>query len=214
MTSSMYSAQTDRFVHDRLPPPAQLPTPLPGRAIADPANLVDVLFSRAIHNGHADRPMLRSDKLTLSYADALAQVNQIAQVLTEDFALVPGNRVLLRGGNSIGMALAWLGVVQAGLVAVASMPLLRAKELGEMIDKAQPSLALCDASLLEELQTAQSKSKTLQTIVPFNVTSKPGALADLCAKKDGQFTPCPTATYWPPARPGPTMFSRPRRRTS
>ena len=44
-------------------------------------------------------------------------------------------------GNSIGMALAWLGVVQAGLVAVATMPLLRAKELGEIIEKAQPKLA-------------------------------------------------------------------------
>ena len=194
MTSSVHSAQTDRFVHDRLPPSEQLPTLLPGRAITDPANLVDVLFSRAIESGYADRPMLRSDKITLSYADALARVNQIAQMLTEDFALVPGNRVLLRGGNTIGMALAWLGVVQAGLVAVASMPLLRAKELCEIIDKAEPVLALCDASLLEELQLAQSQSKTLQTIIPFNLMNEPGSMAVLSAKKDGHFTPCPQTT--------------------
>ncbi len=85
-------------------------------------------------------------------------MNRIAQVLTEDFGLQPGNRVLLRGGNSIGMALAWLGVVQAGLVAVATMPLLRAKELGEIIEKARPALALCDAGLLEELQAAQAQA--------------------------------------------------------
>ncbi|MGH8848123.1 MAG: AMP-binding protein, partial [Polaromonas sp.] len=147
------SAQTDRFVHDRLPPQEQLPTlvyPLPELRIPAHANLVDTLFAKAFREGHAGRPLLRSDRITLSYADALARVNRIAQVLTEDFQLVPGNRVLLRGGNSIGMALAWLGVVQAGLVAVATMPLLRAKELGEIIEKAQPALALCDASLLEE----------------------------------------------------------------
>ena len=197
MTPSIHSAQTDRFVRDRLPPAAQWPrmvySLLPGLAIADQANLVDVLFSQAISKGYADRPLLRSDKITLSYADALARVNRIAQVLTQDFGLVPGNRVLLRGGNSIGMALAWLGVVQAGMVAVASMPLLRAKELGEIIEKAKPALALCDATLLEELQIAQAQSQTLQTIIPFNLMNEPGALAVLASQKNGQFTPCPTA---------------------
>jgi 2-aminobenzoate-CoA ligase len=79
-------------------------------------------------------------------------------VLVQDLGLVPGNRVLLRGGNSIGMALAWLAVVKAGLVAVASMPLLRAKELGDIIDKAQPTVALCDARLQDELQLAQART--------------------------------------------------------
>jgi hypothetical protein len=59
---------------------------------------------------------------------------------------VPGNRVLLRGGNSIGMALAWLAVVKAGGIAVATMPLLRARELGDIIDKAQPTLACATRS--------------------------------------------------------------------
>jgi 2-aminobenzoate-CoA ligase len=194
--SKVPSAQTDCFVHDRLPPPDQWPKlvySLPELRIPDQANLVDVLFSRARAQGHADKPFLRSDRITLSYADALERVNRIAQVLTEDFHLVPGNRVLLRGGNSIGMALAWLGVVQAGLVAVATMPLLRAKELGEIIDKARPSLALCDASLLQELQAARDQGGLLGTIVPFNLMNEPGSLAVLSAQKDGHFKPCPTA---------------------
>lgn len=194
--SKVPSAQTDCFVHDRLPPPDQWPKlvySLPELRIPDQANLVDVLFARARAQGHADKPFLRSDRITLSYADALERVNRIAQVLTEDFHLVPGNRVLLRGGNSIGMALAWLGVVQAGLVAVATMPLLRAKELGEIIDKARPSLALCDASLLQELQAARDQCGLLGTIVPFNLMNEPGSLAVLSAQKDGHFKPCPTA---------------------
>lgn len=195
-TSSKPSAQTDRFVHDRLPPPALMPEllyPLPEMRIPDQVNLVDTLFNKAMQGGHGDQPMLRSDRITLSYADALDRVNRIAQVLVEDFKLVPGNRVLLRGGNSIGMALAWLGVVQAGLVAVATMPLLRAKELVEIIDKAQPALALCDATLLDELETANSQTGTLQAIVPFNLMNEPGSLAVLSAQKDGNFKACPVA---------------------
>jgi 2-aminobenzoate-CoA ligase len=190
------SAQTDRFVHARLPPPEQLPRlayPLPELVIPDQANLVETLFEKALQQGHANRPMLRSDTCTLTYAEAQRRVNQIAQVLTQDFKLVPGNRVLLRGGNSIELALAWLGVVQAGLVAVASMPLLRAKELGEILDKAQPALALCDAGLLEELQQAQAKSGALQTILALNATHAPGALFAMADQKSGQCAPCPTS---------------------
>ena len=189
------SAQTDRFVHERLPPPDQWPRrvyPL-DCSIPAQANLVETLFNRAFQNGHADRPMLRSDQMTLSYADALAQVNRIAQVLTGDFGLVPGNRVLLRGGNSIGMALAWLAVVLAGGVAVASMPLLRAKELGEIIRKARPVLALCSSVLLEELHIAQAQTGTLHTVIAFDQMNAPGSMEALSAQKDGRFTPCPVA---------------------
>ena len=187
-------SQTDRFVHDRLPAASQLSHmlyELPELQDTAQGNLVDVLLGRIADRGLSDRPFLRSDRITLSYDDAAERINRIAQVLTEDFGLVPGNRVLLRGGNSIGMALAWLGVVKAGLVAVATMPLLRAKELAEIIEKAQPALALCDATLLDELQAAKAQSEVLKTIVPFNLMNEPGSLAVLSAQKDGNFTPCP-----------------------
>ncbi len=190
------SAQTDRFVHDRLPPPgqrAEMRYDLPELCIADQANLVDVLLAQIEARGLMDKPFLRSDRITLTYADASERINRIAQVLTEDFGLVPGNRVLLRGGNSIGMALAWLGVVKAGLIAVATMPLLRAKELVEVIDKSQITFALCDATLMDELNTARAQSTTLSTIVPFNLMNESGSLAVLSSQKDGHFKPCLTA---------------------
>ena len=191
-----HSAQTDRFVSDRLPPlevRPQMRYDLPELRIADQANLVDVLLAQIEAQGLMDKPFLLSDRITLTYADASERINRIAQVLTQDFGLVPGNRVLLRGGNSIGMALAWLGVVKAGLIAVATMPLLRAKELGEVIKKAQINIALCDATLMDELNIAKAQSATLTTIVPFNLMNEPGSLAVLSSQKDGVFKPCLTA---------------------
>lgn len=195
MTASN-SAQTDRFVHDRLPPVearAQKRFDLPELCIADQANLVDVLLGHIKARGLMDKPFLRSDEITLTYADASGCINRIAQVLTEDFGLIPGNRVLLRGGNSIGMALVWLGVVKAGLIAVATMPLLRAKELGEVIEKAKIHVALCDAMLMDELNIAKAQTATLKTIVPFNLMSDAGSMAALTSHKDGDFKPCLTS---------------------
>ena len=151
------SAQPDHFVHDRLPAPEAWPTlryDLPELQIANQANLVQALFDQAQRAGHIDRPLLRGPHRTYTYRDARTEAARIAEVLTQDHGLVPGNRVLLRGGNTVEMALAWLGTVYAGLIAVATMPLLRAGELGSIIDRAQPTLALCEGRLLAELQAA------------------------------------------------------------
>ena len=190
------SAQVDRFVHDRLPAPDQWPRlqyDRPELQLPDQLNLVEELLDKAAARGWGDRPMLRSSRIVLSYAQARERVDRIARVLTEDLGLVPGNRVLLRGGNSIGMALSWLAVVKAGLVAVATMPLLRARELGDIIDKAQPVVAISDARLLEELQLAQRDHPVLATILKFNAVDDPQDLGALAAAKPGDFSACPTA---------------------
>lgn len=193
------SAQTDRFVHLRLPPTEQWPAlryELPElRALqqASQLNLVHELLDKAMDKGWADNVLLRSPTRTLSYRQARAEVDRRVGVLRHGLGLEPGMRVLLRGGNSIEMALAWLAVVKAGLVAVATMPLLRAKELGEIIAKAQPVLALCDASLLIELQQAQSQHPVLATIVPFNEDANPQSLGALAAQQPDHCAPCDTA---------------------
>jgi 2-aminobenzoate-CoA ligase len=194
--SASASAQHDRFVHDRLPPAAQWPQlryDLPELKFAGQLNLVHELLDNAQAKGFAERPLLRSSRITLTYADVQDRVDRICRVLTEDLGLVPGNRVLLRGGNTIALALAWLAVVKAGLIAVATMPLLRARELGDIIDKAQPTVALCDIKLLDELELARKERPVLATVVPFNALNEPGSLAVRSAQKDGNFAPCPTS---------------------
>ncbi|MGE0351481.1 AMP-binding protein [Hydrogenophaga sp.] len=199
-TRPVPSAQADHFVHDRLPPPGQWPElrfDRPELQLPDQVNAVQALFERALAAGHGDRPLLRSDERTLSYAQAQAEVNRIANALTGELGLVPGNRVLLRGGNSVAMALAWLATVQAGLIAVATMPLLRAKELGAIIAKAQPSLALCDVKLQDELRAALAADPD-HAGMPLRVFNTGGtdgsqSLEALAARQPERATPCPTA---------------------
>lgn len=190
------SAQTDRFVHERLPGAEQWPQlryDAPELKIPAQANLVSALLARASQQGWSERPFLRTEHASLSYAEAGERIRRMAQVLTEDHGLVPGNRVLLRGGNSVNMALAWLGVVHAGLVAVTTMPLLRAKELAEVILKAEPALALCDGKLLAELQLAQAQQPQLKTVIAFNQPDNPAGLEALAAAKNGLAAACPTS---------------------
>ncbi len=196
MRSQPSSAQVDRFVHERLPAASQLPRmryDLPELRLPTQLNLVDVLLDQAQARGLAARPLMRSSRITLTYSDARDRVDRICRVLTEDLGLVPGNRVLLRGGNSIGLALAWLAVVKAGLVAVATMPLLRARELVDIIDKAQPTVALCDAKLLAELELARAERPVLGAVIAFNAPDMPGSLEPRAAAKEGGFTACPTS---------------------
>ena len=83
-------------------------------------------------------------------------MNRIANVLTRDLGLVPGNRVLLRAPNSPMMVAAYLAVIKAGGVVVATMPLLRAKEIAYPLDKAKIALALCDHRLADEMEKARA----------------------------------------------------------
>ncbi|QTD44925.1 AMP-binding protein [Ottowia testudinis] len=190
------SAQPDRFVHDRLPPREQWPAlryDLPELRTPDQANLVAHLLDGAAAQGWAARPLLRSPTVAFTYDEARQRVDRIAHYLIHELKLVPGNRVLLRGGNSIGMALAWLAVVKAGLIAVATMPLLRATELAKVLDKAQPVAAICDARLLQELEQAQRGHTGLRHVLRFNAADDPQDLGRLIAGQPATFAACPTA---------------------
>lgn len=196
MRAPVTSAQVDRFVHDRLPSREQWPAlryDLPELQLPPRCNVAAELLDRAPEKGWGERPMLRSPHLTLTYAQAREQVDRLCRMLVDELGMVPGNRVLLRGGNSVMMALAWLAVVKAGGIAVATMPLLRARELGDIIDKAQPTLALCDAKLLQELELARAGRPVLRTLVPFNAAEQEGSAEQRMARHAGDFTACPTS---------------------
>ena len=151
------SAHVDTFAADRLPPREQWPDlifALPELQYADTLNCAERLLDRHILEGNGDRRCIVAPGVTWTYADLYRHANRIAHVLTEDLGVVPGNRVLLRAPNTPMMAACWFAVMKAGAIAVTTMPLYRATELRNIIEKAQIRHALCDARLAGELETA------------------------------------------------------------
>jgi 2-aminobenzoate-CoA ligase len=120
-------------------------------------------------------------------------VSRIANVLTRDFGLVPGNRVLLRGPNNPMMVASILAVMKAGGVVVATMPLLRAKELSYAVGKARIALALCDARLADEMEKTRPLAPGLKQIVYWGDKSQ-GSLESLMMRPGYEnFVACDTA---------------------
>ncbi len=162
------SGHIDTFARDNLPPGGQWPEfrfDLPELRYPERLNCVSKFLDRWIAAGEGARPCLISPTETLSYAQLDERVNRIANVLTRDLGLVPGNRVLLRAPNNPMMVAAYLAAMKAGAVVVATMPLLRAKELSYPIAKAKIALALCDARLADEMEKAKAQSPDLKRIV-------------------------------------------------
>jgi 2-aminobenzoate-CoA ligase len=150
------TAHVDTFAQDRLPPPEQMPELLlEGLRYPPHLNAAGELLDRRIDAGRGDdRCILQQDGAMWTYAQLRGVANRIARVLTEDFALEPGNRVLLRAPNCAMLAACWLAVLKAGGIAVTTMPLYRAGELRFMMEKAQVKHALCDARLSADLERA------------------------------------------------------------
>jgi 2-aminobenzoate-CoA ligase len=183
------SAHVDTFANDNLPPREQWPEllfDLPELQYPARLNCAAELLDKMIASGHADSIALRSRDILWTYAQLSDKVNRIAAVLRDDMKLVPGNRVLLRGANHPMMAACVLAVWKAGCIAVPTMPLLRAKELSVIIDKARIGAALCAGGLRDEMELAREQAPMLRQIVYFN-DAAPQSLEQLMAAKSEPF---------------------------
>jgi 2-aminobenzoate-CoA ligase len=191
------TAHLDTFARDNLPPRAQWPDflfELPELKYPERMNCVVELLDRWIAAGWGERPCLISPAETLSYAQLGERVNRIANVLTRSLGLLPGHRVLLRGPNNPMLVAAYLAVVKAGGIVVATMPLLRAKEIAYPIAKAKIRLALCDHRLAEEMEKARALAPELGRVVYWG-SGASDALETLMATPGYEsFVPCDTAS--------------------
>ena len=191
------SAHVDTFARDNLPPRAQWPDFIfrfPELQYPARLNCAVELVDRWIAKGQGNRPCLISATESLTYAAFAERVNRIANVLTRDLGFVPGNRVLLRGPNNPTMVAAYFAVLKAGGVVVATMPLLRAKEIVFPVIKAQIKFALCDARFAEEMEKAKAASPELERVVYWGDGAE--SSLDRLMNQPGyaDFTACNTAS--------------------
>jgi 2-aminobenzoate-CoA ligase len=121
-----YTAHTDTFARDHLPPAESQPEflfDLPELQFPERLNCATELLDRAVKEGRGDRPCVSAPGgPSWTYAELRRQADRIAHVLVRDCGLVTGNRVLLRSTNKPMLVACWFAVMKAGGIAVATMP--------------------------------------------------------------------------------------------
>ncbi|MCR1161808.1 AMP-binding protein [Paenarthrobacter sp. UW852] len=191
------SAHVDTFTRDHLPPADTWPAlefTLPELQYPERLNAAAVLIDDAVEQFGSDRPALWTpDGSVWTYGQLQTRSNQVAQVLTEDLGVAPGNRVLLRGPNNPWIVAAWLGVLKAGAVVVTTMPMLRSTEVSTLIQLTKPVVAISDHRFVDELAIAAGNDVTVLTYGAGNGFDDDGDLASRCGHKSGKFTAVDTA---------------------
>ncbi|MCK1475494.1 benzoate-CoA ligase family protein [Bradyrhizobium sp. 197] len=162
------TAHVDAFARQHLPPREFLPEFIfsrPELQYPPRLNCVSYFLDRWVEQGHGDAPCVINPAGSYTYRELQELVNRIANVLVGRLGLVTGERVLLRSANNPMMVATYLAVIKAGGIVVATMPLLRAKELSYPIQKAEITLALCDGKLAEEMEKAKAAAPGLRHVV-------------------------------------------------
>ena len=176
------SAHIDTFSRDNLPPAAQLPEfNLSGFDYPERLNVAVELTDRMVQKGFGDNTALIGNGRQRTYKELTDWTNRLARALVENYGVRPGNRVLVRAANNPAMVACWLAATKAGAVVVNTMPMLRAGELAQIVDKAKIALALCDTRLMDELVACAKDSRFLEQVVGFDGTANHDAELDRIA---------------------------------
>ncbi|KQQ97537.1 AMP-binding protein [Massilia sp. Leaf139] len=179
------TAYLDTFANDNLPPREQWPElifELDALHYPERLNCAAELLDAMVAHGQGASVAIRGAAVTWTYAELSEKVDRIAGLLKAELQLVPGNRVLLRGANNPMMAACVLAVWKAGYVAVPTMPLLRAKELGTIMELARVDAVLCAADLREELDLACDALDAPPRVLSFNEGAFDAQLAAMPAR--------------------------------
>ncbi len=178
------SAHVDTFARDNLPPFDQWPDLLldrPEFQYPERLNVAVELTDRMVERGFGDHVALIGNGRRRTYKELADWSNRLAHALVENYGVKPGHRVLIRSGNNPALVAAWLGATKAGAVVVNTMPMLRAGELGKIIDKAEIGFALTDSRIADELVACAKTSRFLKQVVNFDGTSNHDAELDRIA---------------------------------
>ena len=170
----------DGFVEDRLPPAELLPEfrfDLPELQYPERLNAAAEL----LRGGARDALAVVNDHGRWSYADLDDFSGRIARLLVDEHGLIPGNRVLLRGPNCYTIFAAWLGILKAGGVVVATMPLLRPGEIATVIERAEISHAIIDSRYIGDFRQAVEQTHFVKHIVKYDGDYGRGELETRCA---------------------------------
>ncbi|WP_339859538.1 AMP-binding protein [Thalassospira alkalitolerans] len=176
------TAHSDTFARDNLPPVETWPEfNLDQFQYPEYLNAGVELTDRLVEQGFGDNTALIGNGRQRTYKELSDWTNRIAHALVEDYGVKPGNRIMIRSANNPAMVACWLAATKAGAVVINTMPMLRAGELAQIVDKAEIEFALCDTRLMDELVACAKDSKFLTKVIGFDGTANHDAELDRIA---------------------------------
>jgi 2-aminobenzoate-CoA ligase len=128
---------TDTFARDHLPPLSAWPDLL----LLDGPERVNAAVELLAHEGTA-----------IAGGWSYGELRERAQAVAGALAIEPGERVLLHSPNTAEAIAAWLGILLAGGIVVATMPLLRWGEIEKVVSKARVTRALAARDVAGAIQ--------------------------------------------------------------
>ena len=185
------TALADTFVQDRLPPAEQQPEflfDLPELRYPERLNAAVELL--AGNDPAALAVVCAHGEWTYGDLDDLS--SRVARMLVEEEGLVPGNRVYLSGANGAVLIACWLGVLKAGGVVVAGMPILRAGEIAKILGRAAISHALVEQSCRPFFDEAANGCETMRSVRYFGPEGAPGGFLESLPYRGDPFQPVRT----------------------
>jgi malonyl-CoA/methylmalonyl-CoA synthetase len=130
---------------------------------------------------HPSREAVRIDDRSLTHAELDDGARRVAAWLAANGA-GPRTRVVLAAANSIEYVIGYLGILHSGAAVALVNPMLTSREIGLLVEDAEPVAALGDSDRVDELRSlgvgsvlalegggADSLSVTLDTLAPLDV---------------------------------------------
>ena len=177
---------------DYLPPSDLLPElvfQIPELQYPPQLNACRELLDRNLAEKRGGRPAIFFEDRVLSY-DQLSDSVQTVSAALLDLGLAPGDRVLLRFNNRPEFIVAWLAVLRIGGIVVATMPLLRSRELGAIVADCNPVFLFTQENLWEEAAPVLAQHPSCKVILCGSPKDGMSAWVDLlthpqtCAPRD------------------------------
>jgi 2-aminobenzoate-CoA ligase len=187
----MVTALANTFVRDRLPPPEAQPEflfDLPELHYPERLNAAVELIGK----GDPEAPAVINESGRWTYGEMDGLSDRIARLLVEEEDLVPGDRVLLRGPNGAMLFACWLGILKAGGIVVATMPVLRSGEVATILDRAQVHHAIVDDRFLDDFMKAADETGLIRSLLTYRGDSGGGRLEERLRSVRPGFPPAGT----------------------
>jgi len=101
-------------------------------------NVTQELLDRNLELGRANRPVIRYRGVTWTYGALAERVNRLANALANN-GLQPGHRILLHLPNIPAFVESWLASLRIGGVVVATVPMLKQREIQPIVEETEPA---------------------------------------------------------------------------